>query len=160
LYANSTTDPTNVTLWTRDFALPTPGQLQSQSDPYPVHRVAYNSAGQFVDAIDLYYTGLLSGPQQAETLMTPHPIGLNGGLTVMALPKVDNELMARQGSSQTWASRDLAWVYQVTLANGDRDYVDAAGVPPYVITLTRADGTVIPRVNLGRPTYDQATGRL
>lgn len=160
LYYNMTTDLTNIGAWTRDAVLPTPGSLSSQSDPSPVYRQVPDQNGNLVPAIDLYYSGVMQNRKQAELFMTRYTIQPNGRLSVMALPRVDSELMARDGVSQTWTARDLAWVYQVALPGGNRDYVDANGIAPYNIAVIQANGNVINRVNQGAPTFDNATGRL
>jgi hypothetical protein len=73
------------------------------------------------DVIDLAYTGVLRGRKQAETLLTRYAImdnlDSNGNVTsihlrVVPLPTVENELLAREGVSQTWSARDIAWVYR------------------------------------------------
>lgn len=115
----------DVSGWSRDTLLPTPGALQWQSDPYPVHRRVYTSVfnpnGEVRDVIDLVYTGVLRGRKQAETILTRYALVDNmdssGNVTglrlrVVPLPTVENELLAREGVSQTWSSRDIAWVYR------------------------------------------------
>jgi len=150
LYYNANlTDLTDLTAWTRDTALDTPGTLQMVSDPVPIHRFVVNQNGQLVDAIDLIYTGVLSHRKQAEIILTRYGIGAAGRLFVMRLPRVDDELLVRDGVSQTWYSRDLAWVFRQ-----GGSFVDANGDPFFII---RVNGN---RVNLGPPTYDRATGRL
>ncbi len=167
---------TDTTLWTPDQALPVPGTLEWSSDPVPVHRqVMYN--GQIRDAIDLVYTGALTGHGQSETILTRYFIQLpadatadapagslvgwdKSSRTVAPLPLVDQEVLARVGASQTWQSRDLAWVTRDPATN---NYLDANGKPTFAITVTHADGTVANGgnpINTGNPTRDPATGRL
>lgn len=143
-------DLTDLTQWTRDRELATPGTLQSVSDPVPIHRYVLNPNGQFEDVIDLIYTGVLANRRQAETLLTRYAIRPNGRLVVQRLPQVDNELLARDGATHTWVSRDLAWVYRGP--NGE--LVDGNGNPFFVI---RVNGN---QVNLGQPIFDRATGKL
>ncbi len=152
LYYNSNgTDLTNPARWSRDAVLPTPGALEWAASPVPVLR----SIGG-VQYVDLFYAGMLGYRHQAEILMTRYQVRPNGTLAVAPLPKVDNELMVRDGVTQTWTARGLAWVYLDPVTRG---YVDANGNPPYTIWVQHSDGTVV-SVLQGRPAFDTSSGRL
>jgi hypothetical protein len=79
LYYNSNNQMGNVTTWSADTALQTPGALQYQSDPTPIHRRVFttwfNPQGEVLDCIDLVYTGVLSNRRQAETMLTRYALG-------------------------------------------------------------------------------------
>lgn len=142
--------------WSSDAALPTPGALQWQSDPIPVGRAVYDDTGAQTNAIDLVYTGELRNRRQPETILTRYRVANDGSLSVMRLPRVKREVLARDGILQTWTSRNLSWVY---LFQGT--YVDASTPDQgIVISITRADGSTISPVNQGRPTFDSATNRM
>lgn len=150
-------DLTSVTDWSRDIPLPTSNVFISVSDPLPVRRLIPNASGQLIDAIDLFYTGVMRNRRVPEVFLTRYTLGGNGRLFVTTLPAVQNELMVRDGSSKVWMSRDIGWVFRNP---GTRDFVDASGNPPYTLSLRRADGSVITPLTQGRPTFDNATGLL
>ncbi len=78
LYFNSATNLNNVTTWSADTPLQTPGTLQFQSEPTPIHRRIYttwfNPLGETLDCIDVVYTGVLSHRKQPETLLTRYAL--------------------------------------------------------------------------------------
>jgi len=212
LYYNSNPRPgvagmdlTDVTRWSQDTLLQTPGALQYQSDPTPVHRRVFttwfNPQGEFLDCIDVVYTGVLTHRRQPETLLTryaidyprdtngvitnttptgrlvPIPIGVqdatipNGATPTPQTawnPGVVSELLARQGNSATWVSRDVAWLYSANrwdAANGRfrRDLLDATGNPYFKLTLVDRAGnaTNVLQTNFANPPeFDTATGRV
>lgn len=82
-------DLTDVTRWSADTALQTPGTLQYQSDPTPIHRRVFttwfNPQGEVLDCIDVVYTGVLAHRRQAETMLTryalEYPRDASGAIT-------------------------------------------------------------------------------
>ena len=147
-------DLRNPAGWGRDIPLPTPGALQWQADPVPVYREVYDTAGVPALAIDLVYSGTLRGRKQPELILTRYRINPgNGRLSVMTLPRVEGQIMVRDGILPTWYGRDLSWVYRVPGGG----YVNA-GTPGFGIDI-RIPRIVGP-VNQGAPTFDPATGRL
>lgn len=160
--------------WSTDRVLPTPGNLQSLADPYPVRRrIAYSAtvtpsfdmgtrrftsgyesaAAVNLDAIDLLYTGVMPGRKTPETFLTRYLVAGNGNLATVILPPVENEVLARDGTSLTWTARNIAWLYR----SGSR-YVDANGNPFFIIYV---NGQQVNVVNAGNPvTFDDATGKL
>ncbi|HSV74029.1 MAG TPA: hypothetical protein VLH79_09745 [Chthonomonadales bacterium] len=147
-------DLRNPATWSRDIALATPGALQWQANPVPVFRHIFDPAGGPAIAIDLVYSGTLRGRMQPELIMTRYRINpANGRLSVMPLPRVESQIMVRDGISATWFGRDLSWVHRVPGGG----FVNA-GTPGFGIDIR------IPRitgpVNQGAPIFDPATGRL
>jgi len=147
---------TNVSGWSADAALPTPGGLQGLADPYPVVRHLDQGNPVAVTDIDVIYTGTFRNRTQPETLLTRYSVAeLQAGRPARAvrlLPRVDHELLGREGASQTWAARDVAWLTRDPVTSA---YVDGTGNSPYIIV--NVNGT---RANTGAPTFDNATGRL
>jgi hypothetical protein len=189
LFYNVTTDPTNPTSWSNDVALPTPGALQWQANPVPIHRRVYTdffngpppAAPQLVDAIDVAYTGVLANRRQPETLLTRYAITVDGGrvrLVVIPQTRVDNEIVVRDGVNTTWMSRDLAWLYRDPQTKDylPKDPIDLRKKPlvqVFVYDQTGASYATYPGgapapingydPNTGTfngPTFDNATGRL
>jgi hypothetical protein len=116
--------------WSPDTALNTPATLQWQSDPTPIHRVVYDPVtNQNIDAIDLIYTGVLGSRKLAETMMTRYRIVIDNGkisLRPMQLTLVDSETLAREGNTNTWNARDLAWLTRDPVTR-NTTYTDANG---------------------------------
>ena len=154
LYYNRTNDMANPLSWSRDRQLDTPGGLQWQADPVPIHRRLVRSNGTVIDTVDVVYTGTLSYRGQAETLLTRYFIENDGDLRVEPLPRVVGEMMVREGTRQTWVTRDLAWVYR----DAQNNLVDAAtGRAPYTIFLLRGSNAPV-LLTTGTPVFDRATG--
>lgn len=148
----------NASAWSNDAALPTPGGLHGLSSPVPIPRRLNpdQRAANVITHIDVVYTGSFQDRGQPETFMTRY-LALelsNGrpGRAVTPFARVENELVARQGASQTWASRDVAWIYRDPPAGA---FVDASGNSPWIVV--RVNGS---RVNLGAPVFDAPTGKL
>jgi hypothetical protein len=137
LYYNHKTDLTNTTApWDPDKLLPTPGTLVWQSNPIPVWRTLNGQTW-----IDLIYTGILPNRRQAEVFLTRYTVNA-GTLSVLSMPPVTGEILARDGNTQTWYSRDIFW--QSTSSN-----------PSFAIYV---NGT---QVNApGNGNYDSATGKF
>jgi hypothetical protein len=100
--------------WGQDTQLPLPGALTSVSDPYPVFRhvkVPYQS--NYTDCIDIVFTGTLRMRKRPEILMARYVINRSangtGSLALQAFPLVNQELMTRVGTTNTFASRDAFW---------------------------------------------------
>lgn len=141
--------------WSQDRALDTPGGLQGMSNPTPVARRLDPADPTRVSDVDVIYSGQFPG-RPPETFLTRYDLNqLAAGRAsgaVKDLPRAENELLARQGASQTWLSRDLAWLYRDPVTGA---YVDGTGNSPYIVL--SVNGT---RVNVGAPSLDNATGRL
>ncbi len=148
----------NPTAWSVDRALPTPGGLTGLANPIPIPRRLDGDqrAANVVTHVDLVYTGQFQDRPQPETFMTRYLLRelANGrpGQAVVPFPRVESELAARQGASQTWATRDVAWVYRDPQTQA---FVDGSGNSPWIVI--RVNGT---RVNLGAPAFDSPTGKL
>jgi len=148
----------NAGAWTGDLALPTPGGLQGLANPTPIPRRLNldQRAASVITHVDVVYTGAFGDRGQPETFMTRYLLrelaqGRPGSAVVPFAP-VTNELLARDGASQTWSARDVAWQYR-NPANGA--FVDGSGNSPYIeITVNGV------RVNPGAPTFDAPTGKL
>lgn len=171
LYYNALagSDLTDATKWSRDRAMSTPAAIITQSDPTPIHRQVTNASGQVVDALDLIYTGTLRNRKQAETLLTRYSFSTGGGqirLTVMPLPKVEDELMVREGTAGTYVSRDMAWLYRdpatgSLLTATDPNY-GTSKVPLFIIKVNgkEINGYQGANKDFKAPTFDAATGKL
>jgi hypothetical protein len=111
--------------------------------------------------------------------LIPMPIGVtdqgvNGQLAPETAwkPSIVNELMVRDGTSQTWASRDLAWVTRTnrrdpndtTKITRDNLFLDTDGIekPHFIIYVNGqpVNGYVPAQNRFTRPRFDQATGKL
>ncbi|NLH99971.1 MAG: hypothetical protein GX446_10840 [Chthonomonadales bacterium] len=144
--------------WSIDRALPTPGGLYGLANPVPIPKRLDpdQRAANTVTHVDLVYTGQFQERAQPETFMTRYLLRelANGrpNRAVTPFPRVENELLARQGASQTWAARDVAWVYRDPNTSA---FVDGTGNSPWIVI--RVNGA---RVNLGEPVFDSPTGKL
>ena len=133
LALNAPFNPANGDIWTTDAALPLPGSLVSESDPYPTYRHVWSSAlSEFVDAVDVAFTGVLKNRQKVEVLLARYQINRNasngalGALTLLPLPTVTQETLTRVGTTNTFASRDAFWGLG-TGPNGTLLTTDVAG---------------------------------
>lgn len=157
-YNVNATNMRNVNAWSRDLPLPTPGGLQGLSHPMPVpRRLDPNPANAAtITHVDLVYTASFADRGQPETFMTRYRlVDLAAGRPAQAVtpfPRVENELMARVGATQTWISRDVAWIYRDPPAGA---FVDGSGNSPWIVI--RVNGA---RVNVGAPVFDAPTGKL
>jgi hypothetical protein len=148
----------NPSGWSADRALPTPGGLQGVANPVPIPRRLDpdQRAANNVTHVDVVYSGRFQDRGQPETFMTRYLVRelINGrpGMAVTPFPRVENELVARQGASATWAARDVAWVYRDAASGA---FVDGSGNSPWIVV--RVNGT---RVNIGEPVFDSPTGKL
>jgi hypothetical protein len=153
LFYKATPDLTDPTRWGPDVPLPTPGTLQWQADPIPVPRRLDPANPNNITSIDLIYSGVLTSRRTPETILTRYNVA-GPRLIAAQLPPVINEVMVRDGATQSWYSRDLAWVFQPYMQGNPP-------APVFTISVQRADGSMISPVTVGTsPTYDNATGRL
>ena len=143
--------------WSDNTVLPTPGTLQWQADPTPVPRYL-GSDPTVVTNIDLVFTGMLPNRRQTETLLTRYYIDPANGQLVIPVPGMDPdqhcipgitlEQLARDGVSQTWVSRELAWVQRDNPQQTIKVYIKK---PDVLITGV---------INEAWPTLDPATGKF
>ncbi|MBM3496289.1 MAG: hypothetical protein FJX72_18500 [Armatimonadetes bacterium] len=148
----------NPSAWSSDLALPTPGGLHGLANPVPIPRRLDGDqrAANVVTHVDVVYTGQFQERRQPETFMTRYWLRelVNGrpGRAITPFPRVETELVARQGASRTWASRDVAWIYRDPTSAA---FVDGSGSSPWIVV--HVNGA---RVNLGAPSFDSPTGKL
>ena len=100
--------------WGTDTQLPLPGSLTSVSDPYPVYRhVKGQFSGTDYDCIDVVFTGTLRMRKRPEILMARYVINRTptgtGSLAMQPFPTVNQELMTRVGTTNTFQARDAFW---------------------------------------------------
>lgn len=107
--------------WSPDQKLPTPSGLSWQSDPTAIYRIVKdpNNTNNYIDALDVVYTGVLKNRQNVETLLTRYMINRGSlaaapgvaanALTVITLPPVDQETLTHAGRAGIYTSRDASW---------------------------------------------------
>ncbi len=148
----------NASGWSADIALPTPGGLQGLSNPIPVPRRLHpdQRAASTITHVDVVYTAAFADRGQPETFMTRYELQRlavgQAQQAVTPFPRVENELVARYGASQSWIARDVAWIYRDPNTGA---FVDGTGNSPWIVI--RVNGT---RVNVGAPVFDAPTGKL
>lgn len=155
LYYNvNTASITTPTAWSADAALPVPGGLQMVADPVPVPR--RRGDGNTITEIDVVFTGQYAGKRTPEMFLTRYNVGdlmnRRPGQAVRAQARVTGELMVRQGATQTWQSRDVAWIFRDPVTGA---WVDGTGNSAQIAIYVNGS-----RVNVGTPTYDSVSGKL
>ncbi len=136
--------------WITDTSTVSGGSFGRFVTAYDVDPDLGSASSALVDAIDLMYTAVSPRRKQPETFMTRYRVLDNGRLQVMALPPVENELMVRDGTTNTWMSRDVAWLYR-----GTSGYTDGNGHPWMMIKVNGQEANQVSGVQ-----YDSTTGRL
>jgi len=153
----------------REVPLTLPASIASASDPAPIFRgsiflpSATNPAAvpQSVQAVDIYFSGVLKTTQTPEAFVGRYRItgGGNVRLTPMAFPRITGEKLIAAGRGASYAAKNISWNRTLTPDSaGNYDQLPVIYIGGNAVTLPN------PTTNATRANnawnYDAATGVL